>query len=454
VKKKLRLTFVIAALAAFSIISFQMYWVYSNYVNAQRSFTVTAINSLEKSIQAYQLQSIDLPSSLNYKVPSLTVFMRTKPDNYQAMVFADRPKQTKSFDAVFTTFAVDKHNMSVVRALIARLMIQQLNKPINLDTLTVLFKKELLKNQIAAPFTLTIRRNLAVILPGEIAARIDFEKSPIVLKAKIDNQAWLLRHNLMPSLLSLLLVLLSAGSLWYMGIVIRRQLKLDRLKNEFISNITHELRTPMTILRSSNEAIAQFGIASDPEKLARYTGINFSILDKLENEVERILDIIQLEKRQDSTVRKAIDLEQIAQEVILRFSIMGHTRLKLDCRQDGAPVFSDPQKIDSILSNLIDNALKYSGLDASVLVQIQVNKNNWHLTVCDDGRGISLEDQPYLFDKFYRVNTGDLHDVKGYGLGLSYVKGLVESMGGKIRLKSKPGHGAAFIINVDRNEQD
>jgi two-component system phosphate regulon sensor histidine kinase PhoR len=452
VKKKLRLTFIVAALAAFSIITFQVYWVYSNYVNAQRNFRVTAINALEKSLQSYQLQLTELPTSLNDKVPSLTVFMRTR--SKQELFVLDTPKKTQIFKAEFKTVAVDKQNISVMRALIARLMIQQLHKPLNLDTLTVLYKKELLKNQIAVPVALITRRNSSVVMPTEIAIPVNFYKSPIILTAKIDNKAWLIQHNLIPSLLSLLLVLLSAGSLWYMGIVIRRQLKLDRLKNEFISNITHELRTPITILRSSNEAIAQFGIASDPEKLARYTGINYSILDKLENEVERILDIIQLEKRQLATVQKAIDLEQIAQGIILRFSIMGYARLKLDCRQDAGPVYSDPQKIDSILSNLIDNALKYSGSDASVLVEIQVNEKNWQLTVADNGRGISLEDQPYLFDKFYRVHTGDLHDIKGYGLGLSYVKGLVESMGGHIRLKSKPGHGAAFIINFDRYEQD
>jgi two-component system phosphate regulon sensor histidine kinase PhoR len=452
VKKKLRLTFVIAALAAFSIISFQVYWVYSNYVNAQESFKVTAINALEKSLQAYQLQSIDLPTSLNDKVPSLTVFMRTR--SKQELFVLDTPKKTQIFKAEFNTVAVDKNNISAMRALIARLMIQQLHKPINLDTLTALFKKELRKNQIAVPVKLAIRRNPVTISPGEIAVPINFYKSPIVLKANLDSQAWLIQHNLMPSFVSLLLVLLSAGSLWYMGLVIRRQLKLDRLKNEFISNITHELRTPMTILRSSNEAIAQFGIASDPEKLARYTGINYSILDKLENEVERILDIMQLEKRETSTVRKIIDLEQIAGEVILRFSTMGHVRLKLDCKNDAGPIYSDPQKIDNILSNLIDNALKYSGSDAAVAVEIRIAEKNWQLTVVDNGRGISSEDQPYLFDKFYRVNTGDLHDVKGYGLGLSYVKGLVESMGGQIRLKSKPGHGAAFIISFHRYEQE
>jgi two-component system phosphate regulon sensor histidine kinase PhoR len=452
VKQRLKLTFVVAAFAALSIITFQIYWVYSNYVNAQRSFTSTAIDALEKSIQDYQLQQIDLPTSLNYKMPSLTVFMRTKPD--QEALALDTPNSTKLFNAEFNTVAIDKQNINVVRALIARLMTQQLHKPLNLDNLTKLYKKELAKKQITVPVSLTIRRNSSRIRPGEIAVPINFFKSPVVLKANIKNLAWLVQHNLLPSLVSLLLVLLSAGSLWYMGLVIRRQLKLDRLKNEFISNITHELRTPMTILRSSNEAIAQFGIASDPEKLARYTGINFSILDKMENEVERILDIIQLEKRQSSTVRQVVDLKQIAQEVISRFAILEDDRLTLDCSDPAYPVYTDPQKIDNILSNLIDNALKYAGPEASVFVKIQVSKKTWQLIIGDNGRGVSIEDQPFLFDKYYRVNTGDLHDIKGYGLGLSYVKGLVESMGGRILLKSKLGYGATFTINFDRYDQD
>jgi two-component system phosphate regulon sensor histidine kinase PhoR len=452
VKQRLRLTFVVAALAAFSIVAFQMYWVYTNYLNAQQSFTVTAIDALEKSIENYQLQQIELPTSLNYKVPSLTFFKRTKPDN-EALAL-DTPKSLQLFNAEFNTVAIDKQNLKVMRALIARLMTQQLHKPLNLENLTKLYKKELIKRQIIVPVSLTVRRNSSVIVPGEIAVPINFYKSPVVLKANIENLAWLVQHNLLPSVVSLLLVFLSAGSLWYMGLMIRRQLKLDRLKNEFISNITHELRTPMTILRSSNEAIAQFGIASDPEKLARYTGINFSILNKMESEVERILDIIQLEKRESSTDRQVVDLKQIAEEVILRFAIIGNDRITLDYSHPAYPIYTDPEKIDSILSNLIDNALKYAGLEAFIIVKIQFSKKFWQLIVSDTGRGISFEDQPYLFDKFYRVNTGDLHDVKGYGLGLSHVKGLVQSLNGQINVKSKPGHGATFIINFDHYEQD
>jgi two-component system phosphate regulon sensor histidine kinase PhoR len=443
---------VVAALAAFSIMTFQIYWVYSNYINAQRSFTTTATDALEKSIQAYQLQQISLPTSLNYKAPSLTVFMRTLPDD-EALAL-DTPNSTKLFKAEFKTVAIDSKNLSVVRALIARLMTQQLHKPLNIKDLTKIYKNELIRKQITVPVSLTIRRNSSKVMPGEIAVPVNFYKSPVVLKANIKSLNWLVEHNLLPSLVSLLLVLLSGGSLWYMGLMISRQLKLDRLKNEFISNITHELRTPMTILRSSNEAIAQFGIASDPEKLARYTGINFSILDKMENEVERILDIIQLEKRQSSTVRQLVDLKQIAEAVIYRFEIIGDDRLTLECSHPAYPVYTDPQKVDNILSNLIDNALKYAGPEASVYVKIQVSKKVWQLIVGDTGRGISLEDQPFLFDKFYRVNTGDLHDIKGYGLGLSYVKGLVESIGGRISLKSKPEQGATFTIDFDRYEQD
>jgi two-component system phosphate regulon sensor histidine kinase PhoR len=106
----------------------------------------------------------------------------------------------------------------------------------------------------------------------------------------------LLAQNISPALVSLLLILLSGGSLFYMGIIIKRQMQLDGIKNDFINNITHELRTPITILKSSNEALSQFGAAADPERLARYLNINAAVLNTLEASVDRVLEITGYEQ--------------------------------------------------------------------------------------------------------------------------------------------------------------
>jgi two-component system phosphate regulon sensor histidine kinase PhoR len=444
VTQKLRFTFFIAALTASSIVLFQLYWLYYNYSNSERDFHNTAVHALEKSIEVYQAQQVELPTSLNYKKPSLTVFMRTKP-SVEAFDL-DTPKRKRVFNAEFSTVAIDKEHEPYVRALIARLMTQQMHKSVSLKVLTAVYQKELNRNGIGMPVVLTLRTKPLAIRPGEIASRIDYFKTPVVVTAKLNSSGWLLRHNLLPALVSLLLILLSAGSLWYMGVIIRRQLQLDRLKNDFISNITHELRTPLTILRSSNEAIAGFNVAAHPQKLARYTGINADIINKLENEIERILDISLLEHDRHATGMQETDLYALVKSVVDRYQVIGQNKIKFMGQDHKMLVHTAPYPIETILNNLLDNALKYAGPNASVMVNVAANPDSWQLTVSDTGIGINKEDLPYIFDKFYRVNTGDLHDVKGYGLGLSQVQGLVKAMNGKIKATSQRGRGTTFTL--------
>lgn len=443
-KQKLQITFIIATLAVCSIVLFQLYWLYYNYSNAERSFHTTAVQALEKSISLYQSQQIELPTSLNYKKPSLTVFMRTTP-SVEAFDL-DTPKHKRLFNAEFKTVAIDKQHEPYVRELIARFMTQQMHKPLDLKALTVIYSNELKKNGIKMPVKLTSRKTPLEVKPTEVASRIDFYKSPVLVVAKLDSSGWMFRHNVLPASVSLVLILLSAGSLWYMSVIIRRQLKLDRLKNDFISNITHELRTPLTILRSSNEAIARFDVATNPEKLNRYTGINADIIDKLEGEVERIMDISLIDHSLGVKKRQQVALVELIKNLIGRFQVLDSNAINFNYNGSEILVYTEPYKIETILNNLLDNASKYAGAKAHISVEIINKPNNWQLIVSDNGKGVSADDLPYIFDKYYRVNNGDLHDVKGYGLGLSHVKGLVESLKGKIKVKSKEGQGTTFIL--------
>nr|WP_249665413.1 HAMP domain-containing sensor histidine kinase [Mucilaginibacter sp. Bleaf8] len=231
-----------------------------------------------------------------------------------------------------------------------------------------------------------------------------------------------------------------------MGVIIRRQLKLDRLKNDFISNITHELRTPLTILRSTNEAIARFNVATDPEKLARYTGINADIINKLDGHVERIMDISMIDRDLNTKETQAVDLNTLLENLFRHFQAIENNQITLNFRGPKQLVNTDPYKLETILSNLLDNALKYAGPEASIFLEAVIGHRSWQLIVSDTGVGISAEDLPYIFDRFFRVNNGDLHDVKGYGLGLSQVKSMVEALNGNIKANSKIGRGTTFII--------
>ncbi|MEO3404834.1 histidine kinase dimerization/phospho-acceptor domain-containing protein [Mucilaginibacter sp. CAU 1740] len=326
-KKRLVFIFIAAALTAFGIILFQVYWVYNSYKTGERNFKNAANNALTRSIEMYQVQQNELPTSLKYKVPTLSFFMRTIPN--RDSIALDTPGVIKRFSAEFLTVSVDKNNLQVVRAMVARLLSQQLHKPLNVDTLTRIFKRELQKENIKAPFKLVILRNRLTTPMGEIAAAVNFYKSPIVVKAEINSRNLLLAQNIAPALVSLLLVLLSAGSLFYMGIIIKRQMQLDGIKNDFINNITHELRTPITILKSSNEALSQFGAAADPERLERYLNINAAVLDTLEANIDRVLEITGYEQGAKLANPQNVDLPELIKKVIARFSLYNHATVQL-----------------------------------------------------------------------------------------------------------------------------
>ena len=444
VKKRLGFVFFMATLTAGGIILFQIYWVYNTYKTGERNFIKTASTALEKSIDAYQLQQNELPTSLKYKNPYLSFMSRTFPN--QDTVALDTSKTRREFHAQFLNVAVDKAHLAVVSALVARLLSQQLHRPLSLDTLSPIFKKELQKENITIPFKLIVLRNQTKVPPGKIAAAISFYKSPTVVQANLNSRQLLFAQNLFPFMVSLLLILLSAGSLFYMGIVIRRQMQLDDIKNDFINNITHELRTPIAILKSSNEALAQFGAAEDPERLARHLKINAMVLDKLDNNVDRVLEIAQYEQGVKLANTEPVNLAGLIEQVIQRFSLIGKSSIRLDYQLAHTDVITDAYIMDTIVSNLVDNAIKYAEDKVDIRISVRALEQGWQLQVADNGKGIESIYLPLIFDKFYRIQAGDLHDVKGYGLGLSYVKQLVTLLKGDIKVSSKPGKGTTFTL--------
>jgi len=445
-KKRVRYIFLIAALTASGIIICQLYWVYFNYQTAKANFIQTATVSLWQSIDSCMLAQNVLPPSLDEENPSLT-FMMTKSANLSsnARDSSHRPANTTYSMRLFTV-TMDGYQAAGVKTLLARLFSQQAQKPLNLDTLTHYFGQVLLRNGIKEEFDLTMERNKKIV-PGQIAALLNFDKMPTIVKAELKNpNAFFFRMNFVPALVSTLLILLSAASLLYMGRIIKRQMQLDTMKTDFVNNTIHELRTPLTILRSSNEAMASFGAAYDEASLMRYLGINTLVIDDLDKNIERILDFSQLEQGKRLPVLETIDLVPVLQQVQLRFSQVNNASIIITTEEEPFEVTTDRSMFGIILSNLLDNAIKYSPEDAKIGVYARRGEQSWQLEVSDEGMGIPRLALPYIFDKFYRVPTGDLHEIKGYGIGLAYVKQLVTDLKGKIEVASEPGKGTVFTL--------
>jgi len=437
-----------AALTAGGIILCQFYWVYYNYKTARTNFVQTANYALRNSLDRYQLSQNTLPTSLKHRQPSFTFFMRTIPA--QDHIALDTPNSKRRFTAEFTTVSVDSNQLPEVKALVARLLSQQKHKAIHLDTLNSIFQHELARSNINEKFRLAVQRNNNFLRPEKIGAVVNFYKDPMTVTAELQTpRAFFFRNNFVPALVSSLLIILSAGCLFYMGRIIKRQMLLDTMKTDFINNITHELRTPITILKSSNEALAKFGAAEEVESLNRHLTINANVLDDLESSVERILKFSQSEQDKLSANYEMVDLAVLINEVTERFSLMDQAKIKANLQPVDFAVLSDRYMLEVILTNLLDNAIKYSPGGANIMISASMSASKWTLEISDRGLGIEKSKLPYIFDKFYRVDTGDVQDVKGYGIGLAYVKQLLKALQAKIDVVSHFGHGTTFILTFD-----
>jgi two-component system, OmpR family, phosphate regulon sensor histidine kinase PhoR len=448
-RKRLTFLFFIAALTAGGIILFQCYWVYNTYKAGEQNLNKLLLNALQKSIENYHVQQSDLPTSLNLPSPYLSVLETSLADTDKSLkvIFGD----TKHLSSIakIEQVPVNPENLQRVKVMLAatQFMSARLMNNIQLNTLKDIFKGELRRNNIELPFNLVLLKPEQKLPQNKIAAYINYAKNSPIVEVVFNHAGQiLLIQNIEPALISLLLIILSAGSLCYMWIIIRRQMQLDNIKNDFISNITHELRTPISILKSTHEALYKYNGIRDIEKAERYLEINSVILEKLDHNVDRILDITRYESGDKLVKRDYVNINEIITTAIEKFTLDEKSNIELSNYSEISKVFTDSYIIDTITSNLVDNAIKYGGEDVKVTVTIDSLEKGWQLTIHDNGPGIAPQYLPFIFDKFYRVPSGNLHEVKGYGLGLSYVKQLVANLNGIISVKSKPNAGTAFTI--------
>jgi signal transduction histidine kinase len=420
--------------------------VYNNFKVSQHNFITSARYALQKSISAYQLQQSELPTSLKYKDPTLTFFLRTIP-NRDSIAF-DTPAVIKPFHAEFLTVKIDEYNINEVSAIMGRLISQQFRRPVNLDSLGLLYKQELRKENIVVSFRLVLLDSTAAPAQEEISVPIKFHRTPVVIvKAIPENLSTMLwKQNILPAVISLVLILLSAGSLFFMGRMIMRQMRLNSFKDDFINNITHELRTPLTILQSSIDALKSFGASSDPHRLERYLNINLNIIKKLDTDIDRILEISKYEHGIMHAQRTNVNLTELSAVVAARFDLRAPDEIFIFNALQHEAVNTDRFIMDTILSNLIDNAIKYAQGNVRINISFHPITRGWQLQIQDKGKGIDPFHLPFIFDKFYRVQSKNVHEVKGYGLGLSYVKLLVTALNGEISVRSHIDKGTTFTI--------
>lgn len=236
----------------------------------------------------------------------------------------------------------------------------------------------------------------------------------------------------------------------YLFRTVSKMRTIEEMKDDFVSNMTHELKTPIAIAYSANDALLNYDTANDPQKKVTYLNIANKQLKRLGELVENIL-AMSMERRKTMKLKpEEIRLYSFVDEIAAAQRMRGEKNISINVNiDDNIMVEADRTHLANVLNNLIDNAIKYSG-DS---VEITITGNIQELSVRDNGIGIPSKSIPYLFNKFYRVPHGNRQDVRGYGIGLYYVKSILDKMGWTIEVKSTEGEGSVFTIKFSKYEQ-
>lgn len=248
---------------------------------------------------------------------------------------------------------------------------------------------------------------------------------------------------------SLVLILVVLVLFWRTILSLIREKKIAAHTTDFINNMTHEFKTPLTNIALAGKMILKESNIQEADKIRQYMGIILDEKEKLRLQVEQVLSMSALERDDIPLSKTEVDFHQLIAEAVKCIGIQIENKkgvLKLELEAERVVIFGDKNHLINMLYNLIDNAVKYAREKPEILIRTSNNDHNLIFTISDQGKGIEKEYQTQVFNQFFRVPTGDTHDVKGFGLGLAYVKKIVMLHQGKIELQSEAGKGTQFTL--------
>lgn len=252
-------------------------------------------------------------------------------------------------------------------------------------------------------------------------------------------------------ILSAVFLVIIVLSFVYIIFSVFRHKKLSEMKSDFINNMTHELKTPISTIAITSEMLMKLDATKSGEKIQKYARIIHEENRRMQLQIEQVLRMAQLDKKDYELNKEEVDLHELIQNAIDNLFVdLQEKRVSLHYHFEAtrSTAIVDPLHFSNIIKNLVDNSYKYSYDDPVIDIYTSNVDGGIMISVVDKGIGIAPENQKYIFDKFYRVPTGNVHNVKGTGIGLYYVKIMTEAHGGNITVKSEPGKGSRFDVFI------
>lgn len=236
-------------------------------------------------------------------------------------------------------------------------------------------------------------------------------------------------------------------------VIVFRQKRYNEIKNDFVNNMTHELKTPIASISLATQMLNDDSVTKSEKMRKHLVGVITDETKRLRFLVEKVLQMSMFDRKKSSFKKKHLDLNEMVESIANSFSLrVEHTggKINVDIGAVDSDIYVDEVNFQNVIFNLMDNAVKYRKTDEPVDIYLKTwNDDKWlYLSVHDTGKGIKKDDLKKIFEKFYRVGTGNVHDVKGFGLGLAYVKKVVDLHDGEIKVDSEYGKGSTFTIKL------
>ena len=364
-------------------------------------------------------------------------------DSLRSLKIVVMPNSTKDVKLKVDTFSRAKSTVALNLKEISAL---QCNLPQQIkDT----FALDFAASRLAIAYQFVDAPSGKTLIENENRSLISNEKQEQMYLEIFDYQYFILKKILLQIFLSAFLFLVVALSL---GLLLKRwreQQQLVLMKNDLIANITHELKTPIATVSAVTEALRDFGVLENKEKSTEYLNIAALELQRLTTLVDKVLKMSMFEQGAIQLYSEQLNLVELVKNVVQNLQPLIEKRqakVSFFSESDSLIYTGDKIHLNNIFYNILDNSLKYSDLKLNIFINIKEKNNAIYIAIQDNGIGIGLEHQAKIFDKFYRIPTGNRHDVKGYGLGLSYVKEVLKWHNAMILLESEIQKGSTFTL--------
>lgn len=455
--QKNRLTLLLMTISILLLLVLQYFWLKSSYENEREQlrketsslFRITLF-SIQDSLMQRKISVI--PDSL--QSTRMGLWQRENADSITKIAFESKEARIQVYlrddspDSLQQIFKPLTERMHAGQ----RNFIVRLNRDsLNIDSLTYIFQNVLVKNAIHVPFTIYKLKR------GEVLNFIDslyidpvhfppFERYSVIFPSP---EPFLWKKIGPQFLFSVFLTLVTISAFAFMYRSLRTQQKLMVIKNDFISNVSHELKTPVATVSVAIEALKSFQALNNPTKTAEYLNIAQNELNRLTLMTDKILKAAVFENQGLSFQKEKVNLTEIIEEVLASLKlVIEKLEATIQFANGTEPIFvlGDRAHLTNMIYNLVDNALKYSHTKTYITISLSEKENEIVLTIQDNGIGIAPENHKKIFERFFRVSSGDVHNTKGYGLGLSYVADVVAKHGGRIKIDSALDKGSNFYI--------